>query len=485
MLITGSRVHLQKSRRSRVWRGGVGVLTAATLTLATPAGAEAAPAVEPDLGPALAGFSELWTASGKGDLHGRAKNQKVLARNDRLAVWINRNATEAQQFRALQDAMYQNSTATSYDQSLTLSTGLGSVLGPLYRKGRTSGALPLTSALINSSDGTSGAHLNVNPLKTRFSYPRPYLPSNSDTAAVPGFAEECDPSKVSGSSLRWLRLKQPYATAKGNLRIKRVTDRNDTTHQFAPNDVYLSAGYGSAGLCTGGSFPSGHGTTAYQAGLTLATLLPELAPEILARTSEAGNNRLVLGVHYPLDVMGGRIAAQASLAAQWSDKEYRTKVLEPARRELVRYLKQSCKSTLAKCIARQKSYRSNPYGGKKMPGGTAQLVTGRKSALKVYRERLTYGFPREGKKKFKASVPAGAANLLLTTFPTLTKTQRTSVLAQTQIPSGYPLDRSGHKGKSWQRLDLAAAMSATVKVSKKTGKVKVVSTGGPARVRKG
>ena len=59
------------------------------------------------------------------------------------------------------------------------------------------------------------------------------------------------------------------------------------------------------------SYPSGHTTTAYSWGVALADMIPELAPHIMARTSEAGNNRIVLGVHYPLDIMGGRIGGSA------------------------------------------------------------------------------------------------------------------------------------------------------------------------------
>jgi membrane-associated phospholipid phosphatase len=469
-------------------------LSTATLAIATPAAAGAAagaPAavyssdsVQPNLGSLLGGYSAFWAPNGAGNLHGRVLNKQVASRDDQLVVWINANATKSERFKALQDSTYQNAAGTAYDQSVTISTGLGSVLGPLYVKGRNSGALPRTSALINSTNGTSGAYVGTNEVKATFSHPRPYLPSNASAAPVTGDDPGCAPSIINGSSLKAIRVGKSWSTAKGNLRIKRVAPAKDATHRFSRTTVALSAGYGSTGLCTGGSFPSGHGTTAYQAGLTLATLLPELAPEILARTSEAGNDRLVLGVHYPLDVMGGRIAGEAAIAARWSDTKYRTQVLRPARAELVAYLKKTCGHTLATCIAKQKAYTSNPYGGKKMPGGTAQVVTSRKSAVKVYRERLTYGFARTGKKQLSASVPSGAANLLLTTFPTLTTAQRTSVLAQTEIVSGYPLDQSGTRNKSWQRLNLAAAMSATVKVTSH-GKVTVISTGGKARVLRG
>jgi membrane-associated phospholipid phosphatase len=482
---------------SRTWRAGVAVVTTAVLAVAVPAPANAAPlgptdvaatypsnSVQPNLASVLSGYRAIWAPSGAGDLHGRVLNKPVAQRDDRLAVWINRNATKRQQFKALQDSTYQNASGTNYDQSLTISTGLGSVLGPLYVEGRNSGALPLTSALINSSNGSSGAYLNVGIVKNYFSHPRPYLPSNANAAPVAGDEAACAPSRVNGSSLKRIRVGKSYATASGNLRIKRVAPMVDTTHQFTPNDVSLGAGYGAVGLCAGGSFPSGHGTTAYEAGFTLATLLPQLGPEILARTAEVANSRMVLGVHYPTDVMGGRMAGQAALAARWADKKYRTEVLAPARRELVGYLTKNCGQSLAKCIASQKAYTSNPYGGKKMPGGTAQVVTNRKSAAKVYRELMTYGYPRIGKKNLAASIPAGAAGLLWSTFPTLTTAQRRSVLAQTDVASGYPLDRSGTKAKSWQRLDFAAAMSATVKVMP-GGKVKVVSIGGKAKVLRG
>lgn len=473
-----TKLHTNRFRITAV----VAATAALALVAPTAASATVVRPPAPNLVPLVSGFNSYWTSNGTNDLHGTVLNAGVLARNDELTSWINQNATASEKFLALQDAEYNNATNTAYDQSFTVSTGLGSKLSALYVQGRNSGALPLTSALINSSNGGSGAFVSTGTAKATFSYPRPYLPASASAAPVAGDAAACAPSLINASSLTPNRVGKSYADAQGRLTITRVPATVDTTHQFSPNDVTLDASYGAAGLCTGGAFPSGHTTTAYEAGITLATLLPEFAPELLARASENGNDRIVLGVHYPLDIMGGRIAGEVALATLWSDTAYRTQVLEPARAELVSYLEKACGKSLSACAATGKQYTSNPYGGKSLPGGTAEIVTNRSSALKVYTERLTYGFQRTGAKHQAASVPAGAENLLLTTFPTLSDAQRTEVLAQTEIASGYPLDGTGTTSGSWERLNLAAAMSATVLVCH--GKVWVLSTGGRAHVVK-
>lgn len=462
----------------------VAVAVSTAIGLAVPSTASAATSYpsdnqQPNLVTLLRGYNQVWQSDGKNDLHGTVLNSKVLSRNDKLTVWINNNATAGQRFRALQNAEYDN--GSSYDQSITIADALGSVLAPIYVKGRESGALPLTSALINSSNGTSGAFVSTGTAKTTFSYPRPFLRTDASAAPTAGDAAGCAPSKVNGSSLTSIRLSRPYADRKGNLKIKRVPDTVDTTHVYSPNDVSLTADYGSTGICTGGSFPSGHTTTAYQAGITLATLLPELAPEILARTSEAGNSRIVLGVHYPIDIMGGRIDGEAALATRWSDPAYRKGVLEPARKELVKYLRTQCGGTITACASRGSHYYDNPYGGRSIPGGTNQIVDDRDSAVSTYTERLTYGLPKVGSTRLRALVPDGAENLLLTAYPTLTSSQRASILAQTEIRSGSVLDTTAEGDGSWQRLNLAAATSATVLV-KRNGKVQVISTGGKAKV---
>lgn len=446
---------------------------------AASAGTVAEPA-RPDLVKVLAGFDELWTPDPANPLRGTVDDPAVLQYNDQLAVWINRSATPAQRFAALQDTAY-GSLPDGYDQSITIATGLGSLLGPLYVQGWQSGALPLTSALTNSTTGSAGSFVGTGDAKNTFAYPRPYLPADPTMPANSGDDPACAPASTNSASLRGNRIGKTYVDAGGNLSIMRVPAAVDTTHEFSSRDVALDPGYGSPAVCRTGSFPSGHAATAFQAGVTLATLLPELGPEILARTSESGNNRSVLGVHYPLDLIGGRMVGEAAIAALWSDEQFRTTVLDPARRELVGYLEDRCGAALAECIAKQTSYRSDPYGGAAMPGGTPQVVTDRATAVAVAGERLSYGFPRTGPTELDPSVPPDAQNLLRTTFPQLTDAQRRSVLAHTQIGSGYPLDLSGSAAGSWQRLNLAAAMSATVQLEADGG-LTVVSVGGPAQV---
>ncbi|KQW63996.1 phosphatase PAP2 family protein [Variovorax sp. Root411] len=55
-----------------------------------------------------------------------------------------------------------------------------------------------------------------------------------------------------------------------------------------------------------GSYPSGHSTFAYLAGIVLAEMVPEKRAQIFARASEFGENRVLGGVHYPSDIEAGR-----------------------------------------------------------------------------------------------------------------------------------------------------------------------------------
>lgn len=54
------------------------------------------------------------------------------------------------------------------------------------------------------------------------------------------------------------------------------------------------------------SYPSGHATYAYLAGIVLADLVPQKSEQIYERAFAFGENRVIGGVHYPSDVEAGR-----------------------------------------------------------------------------------------------------------------------------------------------------------------------------------
>ncbi|WP_435799407.1 glycoside hydrolase domain-containing protein [Streptomyces antibioticus] len=335
----------------------------------------------------LNGFTDL----GSGILGANSKQPQgtsPTAENDRIAVRINNAATQKEVDRADVDA--------TNSSTVTMADGLGSRLGPLYGEALRNGQLPKTGALFsrvtkNLDKGDAA--------KNRFGYLRPYV------------------------------------------RLGFVGDGGQ---------VYESQNGSYGGLATSGSYPSGHTYGGYEAGTILATLLPELAPSILARTSEYGDNRVVLGFHYPLDVMGGRISAQATVAHRWADPEF-ADLLKQAHTEIESVLLARCEeegygSTLTDC-------EGDSYAG-----------LSRAQSVDLYTRRLTYGFSQSGTAGQALRAPSDAAALLITAFPDLTAEQRTQVLEQTATDSGYPLDLTAAGEASWQRINLAAAMSATVAV---------------------
>ena len=107
------------------------------------------------------------------------------------------------------------------------------------------------------------------------------------------------------------------------------------------------------------SFPSGHTTYGYAESLILALLVPQRYLEMLTRAAEYSNNRIILGAHYAMDVLGGRTLATYDIAHLLANKaEYvgakRGKVvidnyqeaLASARADMTAALEKGCGNTL-------------------------------------------------------------------------------------------------------------------------------------------
>lgn len=177
-----------------------------------------------------------------------------------------------------------------------------------------------------------------------------------------------------------------------------------------------------------GGFPSGHTNAAYLSAFAFAYAVPERYQELLTRASELGNNRIIAGMHSPLDVIGGRVLATATAAAILSD---------PANIDL----KKAAYKDAHDLLLTQEGTGTDNYSN-------------HAANKKVYTERLTYGFKQDKKTTSPVVVPKGAEVLLETRLPYLNDTQRRWVLATTGLPSGYPVldDPEG-----WGRLNLFAA----------------------------
>lgn len=221
-------------------------------------------------------------------------------------------------------------------------------------------------------------------------------------------------------------------TPRGNARPYRVAPtRYD---QFAP--AVLAA-------TTSSAFTSSDASYTNTNSLLLAIMVPERFQQELTRGSEGGLSRVILGVHYPLDVIGGRILAYQAVAKLLNnDPDYTggvdiAAVFAAATTEYRAVLSQYCGGTIAVCAGVADTSRFADYAQNKAD----------------YTYRLTYGLPATGPTNLAPVVPVGAEVLLATRFPYLTAAQRRDVLASTEIASGAALDN----GSGWARLNLFAA----------------------------
>jgi autotransporter-associated beta strand protein len=221
------------------------------------------------------------------------------------------------------------------------------------------------------------------------------------------------------------------------------------------NSAYLNGP--AQNLNSSPSFPSGHTTYGYTQSTLLAILVPQRFQQMITRGAEYGNDRIVLGAHYTLDVIAGRTLAYYDIAQMLAENptyvgqteggvtinNYQNAVTA-AQSSLDAALSTACGNTLAACAANDTGEFSNSAANKAF-----------------YESTQTYGLPvvyqaTASKVENVATVAPEAGYLLETRFPYLSLAQADDVLTSTEGPGGGFLDNGSAFGL-YSRLDLYSA----------------------------
>ncbi|CAG2143033.1 Extracellular serine protease precursor [compost metagenome] len=194
---------------------------------------------------------------------------------------------------------------------------------------------------------------------------------------------------------------------------------------------------------TDGGYTSGHTAEAVRDAIAMAYVVPERFQEMVARGLELGENRILAGMHSPLDVVSGRMLGQATAAASIATGNN-------AARKDAAYAQARSTLMAAANVTTDAAFRDFAHSGSTATDRFADYATNKAN----YVRRMTFGFAPIADTTKPAVVPKGAEVLLETRLPYLDAAQRRVVLKTTAVASGYPVmdDAEG-----WGRLNLFAA----------------------------
>ena len=228
-----------------------------------------------------------------------------------------------------------------------------------------------------------------------------------------------------------------------------------------PSDNFVYNHGPAMNLVDSPSFPSGHTTYGYTGALLLALLTPERYREMIARGAEYGDDRIIVGAHYAMDVLAGRTLATYDVAhllandPAFAGQTLRgapaiadfPAALKAARADLVAALQASCGDTVAAC-ARADIGRFNDAAA------DAAFV----AATQTYGLPVVYPKAAETREDVATLAPE-AGYLLTVAFPSLSLAEADQILTETEGPGGGFLDDGVSPFGIYSRLNLYAAAS--------------------------
>ena len=354
----------------------------------------------------LSSMLDVWTPGEEWD-SGTPVQQAVTDSNIDQSVAISRDASDAEQERAyLIDRRHQNYTATegmdeltdAYRSAVNAGTTIPDEIPEEAKEQKFSdennengawadavGELGPTVQLVNDIRNHSATSNNA---KAYYQYPRPFR--WSDEVDMPEFA---------------VPLMKPEEEAASD-----------------------------------GGYPSGHTSAGHMATYGLAYAFPQQYDDFLLTAAEIGTSRIELGMHSPLDVMGGRLLSTAITTGALNDP-----ALEASADAAVTAGQEWLGAQESVAVAER----------------TDGIVTAAdreayNAALAEYTQYLTFGFEQTGDTSVPMRVPKGAEALIESRYPYLDDEQRRWLLHSTGIESGYP---SNDDPEGFGRLNLFAAQA--------------------------
>jgi len=372
-----------------------------------------------------------------------------------------------QQQQALRDASITSGNLAQ------LADGLGTTLGSAYLarahyidRERFTSASPSVADLIAYAAATTGVNSSAGK----------YFFANTTTdGKTPVSAEAMEILKNIGGAPDMfgkgygLPAGTPSADVYGNSRpfqtepsVTRIVGV-DYFNSPADNTVYNRGPI--MNLINSPSYPSGHTTYGYTGAVLLAILVPERYQQMITRGAEYGNDRIIVGAHYAMDVLGGRTLALYDMAHLLANdpayvgqslkgapaiKDFQATV-KKARADVTSVLRAACGNTIEVCASEDTGRLSNPAANEAFYGATQTY-------------NLPVVYPKNvGVLEDVGKLAPEAGYLLTTAFPSLTLEQANKILTETEGPGGGFLDDGSAFGV-YSRLNLYAAAGRAAQV---------------------
>lgn len=353
-------------------------------------------------------------------LNSTAVGQATLQGNLQQSLSINNSATLAQQQLAISDKNLLGSASNTvtglsgtYGVAANLAGGLqpqaaingivpqqlvggyGAQLGQIYVNGVANGSRGPLANTVNLLVGTySFTSSDLGVAKNYFANGAATNPSTTPAnyVAVPAVAPAGYTLPTANGLPNTTNSVYDLAYGVTNKQSGQDVYGSSRPVQVAPTQINQFDPTALNGIATNPSFPSGHTNYAFTDSILLGMLVPELYQSMLLRGAEYGNSRIVLGVHYPLDIIASRSFASYDLAQALTNPNYISNaattgnainlpsLFTQSSTELRAYLAAQCGNTVAACAASAANTTNDPY----VPSTANQAL---------YQARLTYGLP--------------------------------------------------------------------------------------------